>query len=242
MMRLAVFLALSSFAPIACAQSFNVDLNMSGPVEIGGGVPSDEFGGALNQTGRWNSLSPLGHANWLYDLGGVQRNVGISIADSTGGNLTGIGFANLSNTGDIARLLNDVAVVDGDWRSWTFHGLVNGEYRVATYAVRPDPTFVEARVSVNGSPIAISTGPPPGNQLIQGITHVVQTTNVTDGTLTIHVSRPHLGEAAAVNGFQISAVPEPGTLVFSSLAVIGWIGRRRSASRQAQRVSRASAR
>jgi hypothetical protein len=198
---------------------------MAGPIEIGGGVPTDGFGGALNQVGRWNALSPLGTLGSLYDLGGVQRNVSISKASSTQ-SLTGLAFANLSNTGDLARLLNDIAVVDDDWRSWTFHGLTNGEYRVATYAVRPFPIFSEARVSVNGGPIAIATGPMPGNQLILGITHVVQTTIVTDGTLTIHVSRPPIGEVAAVNGFQISAVPEPGTLVFSSLAVIGWIGRR----------------
>lgn len=209
------------------AQSFNVDLSIDDVPELGGGVPTDAFGGAANQPGRWNSVYVIGSSPMLRRLDGLPTGVSLSIASSNQ-SLSGGGFANLTNTGDFARLLNDVRYIDALWASWTFHGLTNGSYRAIVYAVRPFPVVSEARVSVNGGPTAFVFGPMPGNQLTQGITHSIHNTVVSNGTLTILVARNPNGEIAACNGFQITAVPEPTTILFLAPAFVGFVRRKRT--------------
>ncbi len=59
----AAFCALG--ACFAFGQSMNLDVDDIGaPPEAGGGPPSDAFGAAAGQPGRWNSV-PLGVFDWF---------------------------------------------------------------------------------------------------------------------------------------------------------------------------------
>jgi hypothetical protein len=231
MIRPIAALAIALLSRIAGAQSFNVDISLDGNPSVGGGVPSDSFGAAANQPGRWNYLDVVGIRESLFDLQGNVVPVSISTATS-GGSLQGGGFANPSNTGDYAKLLNDEGTVSGAWRSWTFNGLANGSYRVVTYAVRPSPVFTTALVTISNSITPnpqVAQGIMPGNQLILGLTHTVHEANVVNSQLVITVSRPVGGEIVCVNGFQLTAVPEPISVIALTFALGGYILRKRNA-------------
>jgi hypothetical protein len=199
------------------AQSFNIDLDVFfGPPEVGHGAPSDAFPGAAGQPGRWNQRSAVqGGPSFLLGLDGVTTSVVLTVTGSAG---SGGGSPFPGNTGDFALLLNDYAVTSGGplgGNVYTFTGLIPGLYIVTTYAVWP----VEARdtiVTVVGAQPPnpqVVTGPMPGNQFILGVTHAVHLVEVSDGTLTIRPNGPAQGISGYVNGFQLTVVPEPGTIL-----------------------------
>jgi hypothetical protein len=211
------------------AQNFNVDIDTNAPPELGGGVPSSSFGAAANQPGVWHSLGTNSNAAWLFDLNGIVRPVSVTTATPSG-NLIGGGFRNETNTGNYAKLLNDAAHIDGVWRCWTFNGLMNGTYSVVCYAVQYSSQFSRAEVHVSNSLVPnpqIVQGVMPGNQLILGVTHSAHTALVTDGSLEIKVFKGLAPDYPMVNGFQLTLVPEPTTVIFLSAALTGFISRKR---------------
>lgn len=120
-------------ACLAHGQSFNVDLDLIiGSPAVGVGVPSDEFGAAGSQPGRWNKIDATGHGPYpLLGLSGNSTNV--TITGPLGGGA--LGFNNPQLTGDYALLMKDGRDDPGEW---SFSNLMPGHYRLFTYAVAPN--------------------------------------------------------------------------------------------------------
>jgi hypothetical protein len=197
---------------VAVGQSINADFDVFfGSEAVGNGVPSDAFGAAANQPGRWNRVNPSGGPKQLVGLDGVLTNVWLT---RTTGNAQRGGWNNPINTGDYALLLNDAAGIGTASVAWTLDGLQNGWYRVYTYAVSPIPQHTGPRPievyiqGAQGQNPQIVTGPMPGNSFQHLITHSIHDVYSGDGKIQIQVSRT-LHEEQYVNGFQIVAVPEP---------------------------------
>lgn len=220
---------LGGLARNASAQSFNVDLDIFlGPPESGNGAPSSSFGAAANQPGFWNRVR-ANHfgSTQLTDLSGVATSVSI-VADGAIGSAAG--FNQPVNADDYALLLNDVCNPEPSG-SWTFNGLSNGLYRVITYASNPSLRVENNEVRVIGASIGnpiVVTGPMPGNSFVHAITHAEHIMSVINGTLRIEV-RSLQFPSAAVNGFQLTLVPEPSGIATLTLCLFGFLRKRRKA-------------
>ncbi len=214
----------------AMGQSFNVDLDVfDGGPTVGEGSPSDAFGGAANQPGRWNQVNGSFHGmTQLMNLDGSLSNVFMSI----NGIIQRGGWNNPLNSGDFRLLYNDATTVFGAV-TWTFVGIQPGWYSVIVYAVSPIPAHNVARPievfvdGASGKNPQVVTGPMPGNSFEYLITHSKHDVLVTSGPLRFTVSTT-LNEWQHVNGFQISPVPESGTLAIIAPGVVWlWTLRRR---------------
>lgn len=149
---------------------------------------------------------------------------------NSGGVGSGGGFANHNNTGDFALLLNDFS--DVGWSNqgqdfevdYHFTGFQPGRYKIYTYAVDPRGTRLNTSVIVPGAddPVKFVTGPMPGNQFIEGVTHSVHDLTLSGDSFEIQVHGSPPYEYDAVNGFQIVAVPEPmsGLVLVGGLALL----------------------
>ncbi len=207
----------------AMAQSFNIDLDISGgSPAIGFGVPSDAFGGAANQPGRWNRHPSTGAGTTsLVDLLGNTTAVTLR---AVGGIGTGGGFNQPLNTGDFALLLNDFSSLANGEITWIFSGLLPGHYRVYSYAANPAylttvPTSVTVPYSSSQSP-QIVTGPMPGNAFQHLVTHAEHDVLITADELRVSIIGLDQTRLSAVNGFQIVVVPEPAALLILGTALI----------------------
>lgn len=198
-------------ACLAHGQSFNVDLDLIiGSFAVGVGVPSDEFGAAASQPGRWNKIDATGHGPYpLLGLSGSSTNV--TITGPLGG-LAG-GNNNPSVSGDYAFLMKDGRSMAGQW---TFAGLSPGQYRLFTYACPPNgDTYASQIIVINSSTSnpQVVTGPILPNQFALGITHAFHDVSVgTSGVLAVSIDGTPGGHAPFTNGFQLVLIPEPGTL------------------------------
>ena len=210
---------------LSSAQSIYVDLDVGiGDEGIGNGAPSSAFGGAAGVPGYWNRVPIGGGVVWpVLDTFGASTAVTLSWTGSGGG----IGYRNLSNTGDYALLLNDAERVGAGGLTITFTGLQPGAYRVITYAVKPQGELWTTLISVPGSttpnPQSV-TGPMPGNQLIHGLTHCIHDIQLTGGNLVIQAAEH---QNSYVNGFQIIAVPEASTIFTCALGIATLVAIRR---------------
>jgi hypothetical protein len=216
---------------VAVGQGFNVDLDVfdGGPI-VGEGSPSDAFGGAANQPGRWNQVNGSFHGmTRLLNLNGSLSNVFMSM----NGIIQRGGWNNPLNTGDYRLLFNDATLVYGQVQ-WSVTGLSQSWYRVIVYAVSPVPQHNQPRpieVFVDGSTSTnpqIVTGPMPGNSFQYLVTHSIHDVLVLDGQLRFGVTTTIQNEDQHINGFQISPVPESGTLAILAPGVVWlWTLRRR---------------
>lgn len=200
------------------AQSFNIDLNIDfGPPSAGAGVPSSAFGAAADMPGFWNAVSGGDHSPiHLRGLDGVATNS--RVEGFAGGSTFAVN--NPINTGDYALLMNDGKKIDRILGfDFSIEGLDNGRYEVYTYtsSLTALTEVRRTRVTINQAtgPISqIQTGPMPGNALVQGLTHTIHSSSVTQGRIDVridsleNVGQPHLC------GIQIKqVVPEPGSLL-----------------------------
>ena len=218
---------LASAAVSGYAQAINIDLDIfGGPPEIGNGAPSDSFGGAAGQPGRWNRVSglargPLG----LVDVSGAAPTATFGL-NTNGGPGSDVGALFAGNTGDFALLLNDAAEVGptgtGGHYTYTFSGLAPGDYRIYTYAVNPlGSWYVPVPVNVPeavANQIQVVTGPMPGDAFSYLITHSVHAVSIGNGG-GFHidiVQPPGQQHNFCVNGFQLVPVPEPAPIVILS--------------------------
>jgi hypothetical protein len=217
---------LLGFLMVAAAghgQSFNIDINSEfSPPQAGGGPPSSVFGAAASQPGLWNAVPAAGMVpTQLRGLDGQLTSVVMS------GPSGGVGGGNsfLANTGDYALLLNDGRLVGSD--IWTLSGLSSGFYRIYSYVVWPSTLVTSSQVTVSGSITPnpqIVTGPMPGNQFIQGITHSIHEISITSGSFAIQVDQGQ--QDAFVSGFQIVLVPEPSLVLGLTTGLLFLVRRR----------------
>ncbi len=207
-----IAIALATALSTVQSQSFNIDLDVrSGDPRLGDGVPSSSFGAAAGQIGHWTRYPAISQGP--HELEDILGNLtGVTLAITTGQGFAGA-WANKTNTGDFALLLNDVTVMGNGRLTFRFNGLSDGEYEVITYAVDPLGEFVPASVFI---PQALSnqnqlvTGPMPGNSFALGITHSRHFAAIAGGVFEIEVAGPE--PFVKVNGFQITAVSEPPSL------------------------------
>jgi len=215
----------------AVAQSYNIDFDMftSSPPK-GGGVPSEFFGAAANQIGAWNSILPTSAGPLsLFDITGSATSATLSASSPDG--LDGIAFNNPANTGDFALLFNDAAsigsLLDGGTRTQTFNGLIDGLYTVYTYGSPPQGTAGELHINIPGSAEGSLTtsGAMTPNTFELGVTHVIHTIQVVNGSFTIELINMPGSPGAYINGMQLVLIPAPGALAL--MLVVPFAGRRR---------------
>jgi hypothetical protein len=138
-----------------------------------------------------------------------------------------LGYNNPNLSGDYAYLLKDAEAVGAGGLRFTLTGLAPGQYRIFTYAVKPQGEAWTTQITIPGSVQGTVdvTGPMPPNQLIDGITHSVHDIDFSGGSLLIRAEE-HWPNSY-VNGFQIQAVPEPAS-VAALAALLPILVRKRS--------------
>ena len=195
----------------ASAQSFNMDV---GANLILWPTPSDAYGAAAAQPGRWNAVDPitLGPIA-LVDLSGAPTPV-------TATTTTSSSYTDpfLALGGDDNAFMADCQHLSaiGSPTTWTFSGLQSGDYRVYTYAWDPAVSGAETDVSIPGQPGStqrVGNGVWTGSPHVLGVTYALHSVTVTDGTLTVEVASAELGQssgaAGSVNGFQLVQLDSP---------------------------------
>ncbi|MGE3180882.1 MAG: hypothetical protein AB7N71_04570 [Phycisphaerae bacterium] len=213
----------------AAAQSFNIDIDTTGTNgNLGNGVPSAAFGAAANQPGFWTSFLTTSDAIPLRDLG-TNAPTGATVqvtASST--TVSVLSFNNANNSGDFALLFNDGSQIgtttQGGTRTYSFNGLMNGMYEVYTYTGRPQPVEGQLQVDVIGSNegALLASGLMTGNTFTEGVSHLIHTVDVMNGSINIRMTDIAGAPAGYVGGFQLTLIPEPAslTLLLSSLALL----------------------
>ena len=200
------------------AQAINIDLDIfGGPPENGNGAPSDAFGAAADQPGRWNRINGVARGPLaLTDVSGVSTNVVFAL-DTHGGSAGAGSQFFPANTGDYALLLNDAATVgsvgNGGSYTYTFSGFTAGDYDLYTYAANiagretPVPIYVP-EASINQTQTV--TGPMTGNSFAYLVTHSVHRVSLGPGSgFSVNIIRPiGMPNDWCINGFQIVPVPE----------------------------------
>ncbi|MDL1929564.1 hypothetical protein FCG40_11315 [Fimbriimonadia bacterium ATM] len=214
-LRAGLALVAALFGQSVDAVGWNVDFdNRGAPPEVGGGLPSNSFGAAAGQAGRWNSVPATAGGIWpLVDVFGNATGVRYHGDGMSGG---GGGYNDPYNFGDYRLLMNDYnQVFTHNWFYLT--GLPSGRYRVWTYAATPWREVAPVRISVSGAepgqnPQTV-TGPLTPNEFEYLITHSIHDVSVTDGTLRWDLVNDPFIPGVIVNGFQVVPVPEPGGLI-----------------------------
>lgn len=219
-------------AATACAQSFNVDIDIFfGDPSLGNGAPSPSFGGAAGQQGFWNRCAYVGDPQSLSDLAGNGTGVQMSYTTGKAGS-GGAGASSVTgNSGDYALLLNDsvsvAPLVDGGHLTYRFTGLQPGQYRMYTYAVNIGGALMPTPVEVFGGvpSVEVVTGPMPGNSLVHLITHSIQEVGVgPSGDFQLRIVQPPNSPfSMQINGFQLVMVPElnSGIVVGFGMLILG---------------------
>lgn len=189
-------IALTLLASPAAAQSFNIDV---GDNLIIFPVPTPTYGGAASQPGVWNaSIHPYSTA--LVDLSGAPTGVTTSSNNSTSFN-----YFPSTLTGEDRNFMIDIqtlSTVGGPW-TWTFNGLLNGDYVLYTYAWAPENNGNLTRVTVAGStdvPQDVG-GAWSGSPHALGVTYALHHVSVTSGTINVTVEG--VGASGTINGFQL---------------------------------------
>ncbi|HMS55219.1 MAG TPA: PEP-CTERM sorting domain-containing protein [Fimbriimonadaceae bacterium] len=210
----------------AGAQSFNIDLDVSGggPL-VGQGVPSAAFGAASGQTGFWNRISSSGHnrTHALLNLQGASISATMRFSDSGGGG--GSGW--VGNTGDHRLLMNDYTSITIPC-TVTFSGLLPGRYTIYTYGADALGRAVPLEVRVPGAVTEVfrsGLSPATGNQFVLGVTHTIHHVLQSASTLQVILSDPISDNPPdpSVNGFQLvhTPVPEPSIWLGLALGLLG---------------------
>lgn len=218
------FAVFVSIGRVASGQSIYVDMDGGfGGAEVGTGAPSSSFAGAAGVPGYWNQVQAGNGGPWqLRDADGELGTVSMSWTGSG----ASFGFNNPALTGDFRLLMADADQVGAGGLRYEISGLAPGEYRVFTYACKPQGQALTSFITVPGSTqgtVAV-TGPMPPNFFVEGVTHSVHDIFVTGDTVQIRAAEI---QNSYVNGFQIVAVPEP-IAIFSFVVGFGLlVGRRR---------------
>lgn len=203
------------------AQGFNLDVGQN---LILAPTPSAGHGAAAGQAGVWNAVPPSFAPQALVDLGGATTGATV-VADHTSSYNV---FPSVMPPGDDQRLMEDLAALPnlGVLVTWSFAGLVPGNYDVYTYAADPS-AGITTQVVVVGSPdpAQIVGGPWPGQHVL-GLTYARHSVAVIDGTLVLELLGigPPLFDVGALNGIQLVPDPTPVGTNYCGPAVVNSSG------------------
>ncbi len=184
----------------AAAQSFNIDLNVSG-----GAVPVQSFGGGANQPGWWNSVTiGSGAPTVLLDTNGNLTSV--MLTRQSGGTAGSVSLPTL--TGEHAKLLNDFdrTTSANPAQQWMISNLPTGTYAVYTYAMDPQQLDRATAVQIagNAGTVQFVKGNPAGNWAAPSQTYALHVVSVQGlGSITLSMQPGALGGECGVAGFQV---------------------------------------
>lgn len=210
-------LALLALAPLSAAQSFNIDV---GDNLVIFPVPTDTYGAAAGQPGRWTaSIHP--YSTTLLNLDGTPSAVMTTSTSSSSYN-----HFPSTLTGEDRNFMidiQDLPSIGGAW-FWTFSGLQDGNYELYTYAWAPENNGNQTRVQVAGStdPAQDIGGLWSGSPHVAGVTYALHHCAVTGGLLTVQVEGTN-GHSGAVNGFQLVFAPSVATYCTAKTNSIGCV-------------------
>jgi hypothetical protein len=181
------------------------------------GSPSTAYGAAAGQTGTWNAFTNSPASAALLDVTGAASGVTLAVTPGR----TQFSFNNAGTSGNDQALMDDfldLRNIPSSLTTFTFSGLTPGTYNVYTYAWASDSASARTTVAVAGALQGSQAvgGAWPGGQAL-GVTYALHTVTLTGGNLVV-TAGPTTG-FGALNGFQIQTVPEPSTLVLSSLGI-----------------------
>jgi hypothetical protein len=203
-------LALAAAAPLAVAQSFNIDV---GDNLILFPTPQSSYGGAASQPGLWNDV------HTPYDATLLRLDGSASAVTTSSTSTSSFNYFPSTLTGDDYDLMvdiQDLPFVGGPW-TWTFDGLLDGDYAVYTYAWAPEnsgsKTHVEVPTSID--PPQDVGGSWSGGAHTLGLTYALHRVSVTNQTLTVLVDGVG-GNNGSVNAFQLVLLSSSATTHCSS--------------------------
>ena len=198
-------------------------------VQFGAATTAAEVGAAVvgSATDQWNLVKTMPGSTGVALNNTAGVNSGITLKSS--GNTTGTGFY-YSATGygnwsgsSIQNLMSSYFWTSSTTAStFTFSGLSTTQiYEIYVYT-QTDVNGERLSVSLNGvtpAQTANSSIANPNNQLILNTNYLVFSNKnaMTGGVMTLDVSR-FAGANSVLNGIQIVAVPEPGTLLLGGIA------------------------
>ncbi len=190
-------LVLFTLAPLAAAQSLNIDV---GDNLIIFPAPQNSYGAGAGQTGFWNPVSHPYSAT-LTGLDGSPTGVTTTSTAPYSYN-----YFPSTLTRDDRNFMIDIQnlpFIGGPW-SWTFAGLQSGNYVLYTYAWAPENNGNQTRIHVplSSDPAQDIGGLWSGSPHAQGVTYAVHHISITGGTFMVVVDGLN-GHDGSVNGFQL---------------------------------------
>ncbi len=222
----------------------NVDLHSPDSNE---GTPSDAYGAAAAQPGRWN-VGNVGDTmpQPLLDLQGMATSWELAIdLDGAGHSVPTV----WTLPGDETALMDDgydMPSIPGDRVNFTISGLPAGVYDVYTYGWHS----VEAQkhtitIEVGGVPRLVQPDDFMFPGFVEGMTHAVHpgvVLGTAEDLLITAITTADISDDSVVNGFQIVAAPEPGGtwLAWTSLVSLAARARGRSSRRDRRGIRRAA--
>ena len=223
LMMVLLGLGLATLCP---GQAINIDVQMWTDSELGGDVPSDLFGAASGQIGRWTPID-VSHPGpfELYDVGGNLTSA--TVYHPNWGN--GGGWNNQDLSGDFRSLMADAEDI-GAGLDYQFSGLLPGWYDVWTYCGSASrgfssETFVKVPGAIGQEEVRVA-GTMPANYFVLNRSHSVHRVQVIDGSLRILARENWPDNRGYITGFQLVPVPEPATILAFSVGIAALLRRR----------------
>lgn len=207
MLRRFLITAAALVAPVASAQTFNIDID-AGDAPFGAGVPANAFGGGADAPGYWNDIDNVpGLTTTLRGLNGVLSGVTLQ----TSGEVIVQSDNDGSASGDFAKLMEDgwKCATASDSITCTISNLEAGAYFIYTYGDRPDSNTQQTRVTINGT-FQNCGGSHNTNEFVNNVTHTRHYFELgATGTVVVTVTNnPNVGGSRAfLGGMQIKKLP-----------------------------------
>lgn len=196
-----------------------------------GGSPSYDNGAAINNVSGqyWNSYASTDQASWatlLYsDYGVSGASIQYNMTGTTGLDETGTAFP---DGGIDTPLMRGFVSTDAyNTGTLTIQGLSAGEYEVYVYSQIDKDLTSKLNMDANGVSYSL-TNNGSLTELTKGQNWVSHTVVVGDNGL-LNMS---FAKDSQINGIQIEAVPEPGTIVLLGVGSAFLLGFRRRKSEE----------